>query len=141
LFGEHSFMARLVSQVLIQRKFSAATPDTTVVQAAAKMKSERVGAILVMENRALVGIFTERDALFRVVASKLDPEATTLREVMTADVVSVAPDDDITHALRLMRDVGFRHLPVVEDGEVVGIISTRDIVTATEFSVLAGSMG
>lgn len=134
-------MARLVSQVLIQRKFSAVTPDTTVARAAEVMKQQRVGAILVMEERALAGIFTERDALFRVVAAKLDPETATLRDVMTADVVSVAPDDDITHALRLMRDVGFRHLPVLEDGEVIGIISTRDIITATEFSVLAGSMG
>lgn len=134
-------MARLVSQVLIQRKFCAVAPDATVVEAAGFMKQARVGAILVMRDRQLAGIFTERDAVFRVLADKRDPGTTTVGEVMTAEVVSVAPDDDITHALRLMRDIGFRHLPVVEDGEVIGIISTRDIITATEFSVLAGSVG
>jgi len=133
-------MARLVSQVLIQRKFCAVAPDASVAAAAALMKQAGVGAILVMDGRELVGIFTERDGLYRVVADKRDAETTRVDEVMSKDLVTVAPDDDITHALRLMRDIGFRHLPVVEDGEVIGIVSTRDIITAAEFSVLAGSV-
>lgn len=134
-------MSRLVRHVLIHRKFKAVRPETTVAEAAAVMEEARVGSVLIMEDGALRGIFTERDALYRVVAAGLDPAATSMREVMSSELVTVSPDDDITHALRLMRDIGFRHLPVVADGEVQGIVSTRDIITAAEFSALAGSLG
>lgn len=134
-------MSRLVRHVLIHRKFKAVRPETTVAEAAAVMKEAQVGSILIMQDGALRGIFTERDALYRVVAARLDPATTPMREVMSSELVTVAPDDEITHALRLMRDIGFRHLPVVEDGEVQGIVSTRDIITAAEFSALAGSVG
>ncbi len=121
-------MSRLVRHVLIHRKFKAVRPETTVAEAAAVMKEAQVGSILIMEDGALAGIFTERDALYRVVAARLDPAATSMREVMSSELVTVAPDDDISHALRLMRDIGFRHLPVVEDGKLCGIVSIGDAV-------------
>jgi CBS domain-containing protein len=74
----------------------------------------------------LVGIFTERDALYRVLAEGLDPTATTLRDVMTADPVTLSPDRTYGHALLVMYENGFRHIPVVEDGQAVGIISSRN---------------
>lgn len=135
-------MARTVRQVMMHQKFKSVSPDATVVEAARIMKEGRVGSILVMRDGELQGIFTERDALFRVVAGRIDPAGTTVAEVMTGELVTISPDDDITHALRLMRDIGFRHLPVVESGgDIVGIVSTRDIIAATEFSILAGSVG
>lgn len=134
-------MARLVRQVMMHQKFKSVSPETTVVEAARTMKEARVGSILVMQEGELQGIFTERDALFRVVAGHVDPATTAVADVMTGELVTIGPDDDITHALRLMRDVGFRHLPVVDsDGGIVGIVSTRDIIAATEFSILAGSV-
>jgi CBS domain-containing protein len=133
-------MARQVRQILLQRKFQVVPPTATIVEAAAKMREGRVGAVVVMADQELHGIFTERDALYRVLADRLDPETTTVAEIMTTELVTIAPDDTVAHALRLMRDIGFRHLPVVEDDQVLGILSTRDIIAAAEFSALAGSV-
>ena len=130
---------RTVSQVLISRKFITVTPDTTVAATAETMRANRVGAVLVMAGDELKGIFTERDALYRVIGEGRTPAETRIAEVMTGELVTVHPDDWIASALRLMRDIGFRHLPVVgEDGAVVGIVSTRDIIAAAEFAALAG---
>src|SRR5690348_8086625 len=114
-----------VSDVLERRKLIAAPPDTTVAEAARLMKEGRVGAILVVERERLVGIFTERDALFRVVAAGLEPATVCLREVMTADPATVAPDETFGYALLLMYERGFRHVPVVEGGKAIGVVSAR----------------
>ena len=98
---------------------------TTVVEAARLMQQANIGALLVVDHARLTGIFTERDALFRVMAIGLDPEKTALREVMTADPSTVAPDETLGYALLLMYERGFRHLPVVENGRPIGVVSAR----------------
>jgi CBS domain-containing protein len=98
----------------------------TVAAAARLMKGKRIGAILVVERGRLAGIFTERDALFRVIAEGRDPAITKLAEVMTENPRTIAPDRPFGHALHLMHEGEFRHVPVVENGRPVGIVSARD---------------
>ncbi len=113
---------------LIKRQVIHLTPSASVREAARLMSENHIGALLVMEEGRLAGIFTERDALNRVLAEGLDPDSTLLSEVMTRDPVTLSPQSAATQALRLMGEIGFRHLPVVEDDEVYGIISLRDFV-------------
>ena len=103
-----------------------AEADTTVAEAARRMKERRVGALLVMREGRLAGIFTERDALFRVIAERRDPATTRLAEVMSANPRTIGPDRPFGHALHMMHEGGFRHVPVVEGGKPVGVVSARD---------------
>ena len=114
-----------VSHLIDPRKLVVARPDTSVADAARLLKANAVGAVLVVEGDRLVGIFTERDAVYRVMAAGRDPSATPLREVMTRDLITVAPDDEFGYALYLMHEHGFRHTPVVENGRLVGVVSAR----------------
>ncbi len=115
-----------VSTVMEQKKLLTAPPETTVAEAARMMERRSVGAIMVLENQALVGIFTERDAVFRVIARGRDPQTTRLAEVMTSAPKTVEPDKSFGYALLVMHENGFRHLPVVENGKLVGIVSARN---------------
>jgi CBS domain-containing protein len=109
-----------------RRKFFTSDPSTRVSDATKLMRDKKLGALLVVSEGRLVGIFTERDALYRVLAEGLDPTVTTLRDVMTVDPVTLGPDRTYGHALLVMYENGFRHIPVVEDGQAVGIISSRN---------------
>lgn len=99
--------------------------DTTVDKAALLMKKNAVGAVLVVHDKRLVGIFTERDAVFRVIAARRDPASTTVAEVMTPQPFTAAPDETLGYAMHVMYERGFRHVPVVEDGVPIGIVSAR----------------
>lgn len=101
------------------------TPAATVQEACAAMYKRRVGAVLVVEGQKLLGIFTGRDAV-QALAVGLDPRATRVGQVMTAEPCCLSPHDHAEDALRLMADGGFRHLPVVEDGHLLGIVSRYD---------------
>jgi len=114
-----------VANLLEPRKLVVAGPRTSVSEAVRLMKDNEVGAVLVLQDDRLVGIFTERDAVYRVMAPGRDPAATTLGEVMTRDPKSVAPDETFGYALLLMHEHGFRHAPVVQDGRPVGVVSAR----------------
>ena len=114
-----------VESVLEARQLVVAGPAASVADAARLMRRGNVGAILVVDESRLVGIFTERDALFRVIACGRDPAAVPLREVMTADPATVAPDETFGYALLLMHERGFRHVPVVREGRPVGVVSAR----------------
>lgn len=114
-----------IKSVIEPRKLVVAAPRATVAEAARLMKEGKVGAVLVVEGGRLVGIFTERDALFRVIACGLDPAATALSEVMTREPKTVTPDETFGYALLLMYENGFRHAPVVENGRPVGVVSAR----------------
>ena len=114
-----------IGSVMKREKMLTASPQTTVGQAARLMARSAVSAVVVVEGEALVGIFTERDAVFRVVAKRCDPETTRLSEVMTPSPLTVEPDRSFGVALRLMHENGFRHLPVVENGKPVGIVTAR----------------
>lgn len=103
-----------------------ATGELTVAQAARLMKEKRIGALLVLDEGRLAGIFTERDALFRVVAEGRDPARTHLSEVMTTNPRTITPDRPFGHALHLMHEGGFRHVPVMDHDRLVGVVSARD---------------
>jgi len=112
---------------LMERKnFLTALPGTTVSSAARLMAERKVGAVMVVENEQLLGIFTERDAVFRVLALGRDPEATRLTDVMTPEPKTMDADKTYGHALLLMQENGFRHVPVIEGGRPVGIVSSRN---------------
>ncbi len=115
-----------ILNVMERDKFLTAPPEMTVSSAARLMASKNTGALLVVQDTRLVGIFSERDAVFRVVAQGLNPDTTALAAVMTASPLSMQPDQSYGHALLLMQENGFRHLPVVEDDHPIGIISSRN---------------
>ena len=116
---------RTVRQIIEGQQPVTASPGTTVTEAARIMKENNVGALMICEDEKLVGVFTERDALFRVLAVGL-PGETRLANVMTSNPRTVAPDSAFSDALQLMHDGNYRNLPVVEDGRVIGMVSVRD---------------
>jgi len=102
-------------------------PEATVKDACERMRDRRIGAVLIIEaDRRLVGIFTGRDAVHRVLAAGKNAARTTLAEVMTRDPDTMPPGNTAIEALRRMEDGRFRHLPIVDDGKVVGIVSRFD---------------
>ncbi len=117
--------AARISEVMDRKRRIVAARDTSVSRAAKLMAKKNVGAIMVVDDKRLVGIFTERDAVFRVIAEGRDPRATRLDEVMTPQPATVTPDETFGKALLLMYEGGFRHVPVVKNGEPVGIVSSR----------------
>jgi CBS domain-containing protein len=117
---------RTIRSIIEQQEVLAAPETMTVSDAARLMKEKQVGAILIMDEGRLAGIFTERDALFRVVSECRDAKTTRLAEVMTRNPQTVHPDKPFPAALHIMYEGGFRHVPVVEDGRPVGMISARD---------------
>jgi len=118
---------RLIPDVVQGQDLLKLPGSATVREAARRMKARHVGAVLVTEaDDRLAGIFTERDMVNRVVAEDRDPDTTALAEVMTRSPSTIGPDASAIEALRQMNDGGFRHLPIVKNGRVVGIVSRRD---------------
>ena len=103
-------------------------PHASVAEAAAIMSARHVGSAIVLDDEegALVGIFTERDIL-RALGSDFDAAAHTVAEWMTKDPATIEADATVTEALNRMLEEGFRHLPVLETGDLVGIVSLRDL--------------
>jgi CBS domain-containing protein len=116
---------RPVRTVMRRRNVVTASPDTTVHKVATLMASKNVGAVMVVDDEALVGIFTERDVVCRVVARGLDPATTAVADVMTQRPHTTTPDVPFGAALAVMHEKGFRHMPVIENGKPVGIVSAR----------------
>ena len=104
-------------------------PEETVQLAIARMNEENVGAVAVCEGQKLVGIFTERDVL-RLAGEGSQFGEINMRDVMTTRVLTLTPDVEIIDAARLMREKKIRHVPVVEDGNVLGIVGIRDVMGA-----------
>ncbi len=115
-----------IRNIMEQKKFLTASPQTSVRDAARLMAKKNVGVILVVEDDQLTGIFSERDAVFRVIAQGLEPKTTPLLDVMTHSPKTLEPSKTYGHALLLMQENGFRHVPVVENGHPIGIISSRN---------------
>lgn len=103
------------------------SPTDSLKAAASLMWAQQTGSLLVMDGDQLEGIITERDVM-KAVARGVDPERTTVREIMSRDVVTVAPDTLLYEAARLMASRWIRHLPVTDNGTVVGMVSQRDLV-------------
>ena len=114
---------------LVQRlDIVSADPSQSVREVADLMNRERVGAIPVIENDSLIGIFSERDLLTRVVVADRDPRQTRVSEVMTHEVVTAQLDDSVDHCLDLIRRTGCRHLPVMHGGRPIAMLSMRDLL-------------
>ena len=118
---------RRVSEVIGQRAFATVSPSATVREAAIIMKEWRSSAVLVNDDGALVGICTERDIVFRGIAAGCNPATTYVSIIMTRDVQTIHRDKPFGHALHLMYEGGFRHIPVVDDtGHPVGLLAAHD---------------
>jgi CBS domain-containing protein len=102
---------------------------TTVAEAARMMKDRGVSAVMVVDGDKLAGIFTERDALFRVIADGRNPKSTPVEAMMTAKPQVIGPDRPLLQALILMHEVGFRHAPVVSGGHPVDLVLARDALS------------
>ena len=105
-----------------------ADADQTVFDVAQAMVDRNIGAVPVLRGGLLVGIFSERDLMKRVVVEERDSRTTRVEEVMTEDPLTVSPDESLENCMLLMRQHGFRHLPVCEGKQLRGIISLRDIL-------------
>lgn len=118
---------RIHPDVVQGQELSFVTSSTSVRDAVKTMARRRISAVMVRDAGRLVGIFTERDLALKVIAADLSPDATTVATVMTRDPDTLAPDDTAHHALTLMRERHYRHLPVVDGESVIGIVSVRDL--------------
>lgn len=114
-----------VSSMMEKRKLMLVPRETSVLDAARRMARRNYGAVLVVDGEALVGIFTERDMVIRVVARKLDTALTTVAEVMTPAPKTIDAHESFGKAMLVMYEGGFRHLPVMDQGKVVGLVSSR----------------
>ena len=117
---------RSVRDVIASQKPLTAPGNTTITAATRLMKKRGIGALMIVEHGRLAGIFTERDAVFRVLAESRDPKKTHVADVMTTQPRTIGPDKAVGHALLMMYEGGFRHVPVVDHGKPVGMISARD---------------
>ena len=119
-------------QTLLQNKPSntvlSVRPDESVFEAIEKMAEQGVGALLVLENEQLLGIITERDYARKVILRGRSSKDTLVREIMTSPVVFVTPQQSVDDCMTLMTVHHFRHLPVVDEGRVVGVVSIGDLV-------------
>lgn len=131
---------RKIRDLIKGQSVVAVTADTSIAEAASLMRNARVGALMVVEETKLVGIFTERDALYRVLAIGIDPNTTRVADVMTKSPSTASPDKPFGHALHIMYERGFRHVPVVEQGRPVGMISARDAL-GPELKQFADELG
>jgi CBS domain-containing protein len=103
-------------------------PQTRCVDVADEMDARSVGCVVVVDGDKPVGIITDRDLMSRLVAENRDPEKTQASEVMTTDLISATREDDMTDVLARMRERGIRRIPLVEDGQLVGLVSLDDVI-------------
>jgi len=122
--------AKIIPDVIGKQDLVLVSGDTTVREAAKLMASRRIGAVMVGEGQTIHGIFTERDLATKVVAPGRDPEKVRLTEVMTNKPDTIRPDETAGDALERMSKGNYRHLPVVDQGKLVGMVSVRDIYAA-----------
>jgi CBS domain-containing protein len=118
----------LISDLLRNQVMISAEVHQTVLEIASLMVQHNIGAVPVLKGGELVGIFSERDLMSRVVVAGKDPASTTVSQVMTSDPLTIAPNDSLETCMTLMKRHGFRHLPVCTGRELKGLISLRDIL-------------
>lgn len=102
-------------------------PDTSITECVRSMTASKIGALIVMDGKRLIGIFTERDALNKVLAGGLDPGKTKVSEVMTKDPYCIPPTTTVGDAMELITKRRFRHLPIVDNGKVLAVVSSGDL--------------
>ena len=115
------------------------SPETTVIQALQLLSEKRIGALLVLDGDEIAGVLSERDIVRRIAAEKTCELDQAVSEVMTYDVVTISPEDDIEDCMSIMTEEHIRHLPAVEDGKLIGLVSIGDVVkamiTSREFTI------
>ena len=109
---------------------SVVSRKQTVLDAAKLMAEKRIGAVPVLEANRVVGIFSERDIMTRVVAKNLNPQKTLIEQVMTKELIVASPDESVDQIMKKMKQASIRHLPVVDADQLVGILSLRDLLMA-----------
>ena len=117
-----------VGDIVRGRQLQFVQDGATVYEAACFMSEKKIGAVPVLSGDRLVGVFSERDLMTRVVCAGRDARATTIREVMTADLVVADPDDTHDECIAKMAARGCRHLPVVQQGRLLSFLSLRDLL-------------
>ncbi len=123
---------RTVRQLLESKpaEIIAISPDAPVIDAIRLMAERHVGALVVMEGARLVGILSERDYARKIVLQGRSSKDTPVRDIMTAEVITVRPEDSSDHCMQVVTDKRIRHLPVMQGGDVVGVLSIGDLVRA-----------
>ena len=121
---------------LMTRDVLAVAPEDTLGEAAQKMVERRVGSAVVLDFGRLIGILTERD-LLKAMAARVHSSEARVRQFMTENPITASPEMDCEEAEQLMLDKGFRHLPVMEGEDVVGVVSLRRVVAATKAAAAA----
>lgn len=117
-----------VGDVVKARLTHSGNPEMTVLEAARMMTERNIGALPVLREGRLVGIFSERDVMTRVVAAGRSPGSTKLSEVMTSYPRTVSPEETVDNCLFMMKEFGFRHLPICAGEDFVGLVSVRDLM-------------
>jgi len=139
MMEEGTMPRRTVREMIERDRLVGAGPEMTVREAAGLMAEGRCGSVLVLEEGRLLGIFTERDLLNRVVGAGRDPGRTHLAEVMTGDPDTIGADEPVIEAIRKMDEFSYRYLPVLDGGRVIGVISTRHL-PFSEVVAMAGEL-
>lgn len=121
-----------VYELVKDRKIYFIESERSVLEAARFMMEHNIGALPVLRNGELVGMFSERDVMTRVVAGGRSPGTTKVAEVMTSNPRAVGPDETVENCLFMMREYGFRHIPIVEERKLRGMVSLRDILLREE---------
>lgn len=119
-------MAQTLKDLMTPNPTTCST-DTSLFDASRQMKTQDIGNVIVTNRGKVCGIVTDRDIVVRAIAEGRDPQATTLGDICSTDIVTVSPDDDVTDAVTLMRERALRRLPVVDNGKPVGIVSIGDL--------------
>ncbi|MBD2702763.1 CBS domain-containing protein [Spirosoma sp. BT702] len=122
-----------IRQILQSKKINAlysVSSDQTVLEALRVMADKNIGAVLVVDKGMLTGIFSERDYARKIVLKDRHSDDTRIADVMTANVITIAPEQSLEECMHIMSDKHIRHLPVMETGELLGIISINDVVSA-----------
>jgi CBS domain-containing protein len=117
-----------IGELIEGQTLTVIAPTVSVRMAAKQMTDRNIGAVAVVEAGTLAGVFSERDIMSRVVAQGLDPDETPVGLVMSRDVVGATPRENVDSALQKMHSIGSRHLPVIDEGKLVGMISIRDLL-------------
>jgi len=117
-----------ILKVRVHSSIISVTPATTVLEAVTLMSDTDISALMVLDGEAVAGIITERDFVRRVARMERSSYATTVGEVMTSNLITVGPQDRTRFCMQLMIEKNLRHLPVLEDGKLVGLLSIRDLV-------------
>lgn len=137
--ARQGFRGKMMTDLVGDLKLTEAlfvSPETTVADAITKMRQARQGCVLVQKDSSLVGIFTERDVLSKVVRTGLDALNTPLSNVLTADPITLAPTDPPAFAIHHTATRGLRHLPVVDEQQVLGLISVRNLLRYIHHDVI-----